>query len=473
MKDLTSDAIKYVLEVAWRRRRLIVVPLVLVMTLTTLLAYVLPRQYSARALLVMQEQGADNPLIKSQTTNERIRDRAPGLQALLKSDRVLGNAMRDILGDRMPTDPRQIALVLKELDQQLSFEMIGSDFLEFQLKGSNPKGLGKKLEAVTSRFLESILSPDQDAVSATQVLLERRREDLATAEKALERYRAQIDDRTLAAITASRQRATALVATNERLASELAATSGDISSLAAAAGLAVNTLNARSVASAIEAAGAELAAADRRGAAAGRATDDIRTRLVNLRRIEAQLARKTEIERTIASNRAVMAADQAAADDPRAPEGQLRRLERDVAEARQLYESYARRFPTTANPQSSIQVLRAPERIRVIDAPKDPEFPLTSRLKYILAGLVGALLLSAGLVAGAEMFEPRVRSTRDFESITGVPVLARLPFGVDGASSEDGSHDDADPAPSGRDDRGGDRSASSPIILSQRRQSAA
>jgi len=337
VKDITSDAIKYVLEVAWRRRRLIVVPLILVMTFTTLLAYVLPRQYAARALLVMQEQGADNPLIKSQVTNERIRDRAPGLQALLKSDRVLGNAMRDILGDRMPTDPRQIALVLKELDQQLSFEMIGSDFLEFQLKGSNPKGLGKKLEAVTSRFLESMLSPDQDTVTATQVLLERRREELATAEKALERFRSQLDDRTLAAIAAAKQRATALTATNERLASELAATSGDITNLAAAVGLASETLTARSVAAAIEAAGADLAASERRGPTASRATDEIRTRLVNLRRIEAQLARKIEIERTIASNRAVMAADQSAAEDPRTPEGQLRRLERDVSEARQLY----------------------------------------------------------------------------------------------------------------------------------------
>lgn len=471
MKDATSDAIKYVLEVVWRRRRLIILPLVLVMALTTLLAYALPRQYSARALLVMQEQGADNPLIKSQTTNERIRDRAPGLQALLKSDRVLGNALRDILGESMPTDPREIAIVTKELDQRLTFEMIGTDFLEFQLRDSNAKGLGKKLEAITSRFLESMLSPDQDAVSATQVLLERRREELTAAERALQRYRQQIGDTALAAITAARQRGTALTADVQRLQTELSATSADISSLAVANGFPAAGATSAEIAAAVTAAGADLANAERRGAAGAAAADEIRARLVNLRRIEAQLTRKAEIERAIEANQSRIAAEQTAGLDSRSPEGQLRRLERDVADARQVYETYARRFPATINTQASLQVLRAPERIRVIDAPKDPEFPATSRLKYLLAGLVGALLLSGGLVAGAELFEPRVRSTRDFESITGVPVLARLPFGSDDAVDDDGSRE----ASSHPDEPSPPEASTSkePIVLSTRRQSAA
>lgn len=447
VKDNIAEAIRYVAEVAWRRRRLLLLPFLLLLPLSIVASYVLPRSFASRALLVMQEQGADNPLIKAQSTNERIRDRAPGLQALLKSDRVLLNAAREILGERMPTNPREIALLLKSLDQQLTFEMIGTDFLELQLKDGNPVGLGRKLEIITSRFLESMLSPDQDAVSATQLLLEKRREELVTAEKALARFKEQLGERSVATITANQQRISELTGSSDRIARDIAATTTDIEALADTVGLPPDARNAPMIESIMQAAGAELAAAERRGPTGVKAAEAARSRLVTLRRIQAQENRRVELERDLAIARNAAVLQSQAPADPRSPEAQLRRLEREVADAKQVFDTYSRRFPAGSTARSSLQVLRAPERIRVIDAPRDPEFPLTSRLKYILAGLVGALMLSLGLALGAEAFEQRVRNAREFEDIVGAPVVARLPSAMMQQAGSDSARQEQPVAP--------------------------
>ena len=105
----------------------------------------------------------------------------------------------------------------------------------------------------------------------------------------------------------------------------------------------------------------------------------------------------------------------------------MHRLEREAAEARALYDSYRKRFPQITNAARSLQVLQAPERIRVIDAARDPQFPASSRLKFVIVGLLASILLAAGLVGCAELLDQRLHHAPDFEAAAGVPVIGRLP----------------------------------------------
>ncbi len=427
VKQNLLDIVTQLIETAWRRRVLIALPIAIMLPASIIGSRFLPQTYVTKALLVMSETGSDNPLIKAPGTNERIRDRAPGLQALLKSDRVLTNALRDILGDRMPQDPKRIALALADLDKQLSFEMIGTDFLEFQLKGTNPRGLGRKLEMITSRFLESMVSPDSAAQSATQVLLDKRRDDLEAAEKALTRFKEQLGERALAAIALSDTRLKEAQASLQGQGADIAAADGEIAALKVALGAFAAPENAGRRDGEIRQALASAEAAEK-----GR-TPSAQAEALAARGRAAQLTQLGQLETRGATLRrdleqaTSLVADQARASaDTRSPEGQLRRLERDASEARALYDSYRQRFPATVAGRS-LQVLNAPERIRVIDMPRDPEFPATSRLKFIIAGLLAGFVLSAGLAGLAEMFDQRLRRASDFEGVAGVPVLGRLP----------------------------------------------
>ena len=392
MKQNVLEAITRFLDIAWRRRMLLALPIAIMLPLSFIASRLMPQAYVAKALLAMQESGSDNPLLKSTSNSiDRLRERAPGLQALLKSDRVLGNALQDMLGEKMPTDPRQIALATRDLDTALSFEMIGTDFLELQLKGGKREGLGRKLEAITSRFLESLVATDQDSTSAIQVLLEKRRDDVKGTEAALQRYKEQLGDRTFAAIEASNVRLVELQNTLPNLAAEISGIDAETAALKLNLGVPGTAENASRV--------EQLQSLEQRGAAL-----------------------KREYKATTAN-----VADQLrAATDTRSPEGQLRRLERDAREARALLDSYTKRFPASLT-QRSLQVLNAPERIRVIDAPHDPEFPTSSRMRIVLVGLALGMVIAGALVAAAEVLDQRLRHVADFEAAAGAPVIARLP----------------------------------------------
>ena len=77
-------------------------------------------------------------------------------------------------------------------------------------------------------------------------------------------------------------------------------------------------------------------------------------------------------------------------------------------------------------------ILRAPERILVIDPPRDPQLPLLSKTKIIIIGLMLGTLLGAGFGLLAELFDTRVRSARQLANLIKAPVLARLPFDTRG-----------------------------------------
>jgi uncharacterized protein involved in exopolysaccharide biosynthesis len=429
VKQNLFDIITQLIETAWRRRVLIALPILVMLPLSIIGSRFLPQTYVSKVLLAMQETGTDNPLIKggSSGDNIRIRDRAPGLQALLKSDRVLVGSLQDILGDRMPTDPRRIALALKELDTQITFEMIGTDFLEVQLKGTNPRGLGRKLEAVTQRFLENLVAPDQAAQSATQVVLDKRRDDVVATEKALARFKEQLGERALAAIATTDARLKEAQAVIQGQTGDLTAVDAEIAALKGTLGAFAAPENAGRRDSEIRQSliAAETAEKGRTAAAQAEALA-ARGRAAQLTQLQALETRGATMRRDLEQATALIADQTRAGADSRSPEGQLRRLERDVAEARALSESARKRFPNVVAGRS-LQVLNAPERIRVIDAPRDPEFPATSRLKFIIAGLLSGIVMAIGLAGLAEMVDQRLRRAAEFEAVAGVPVIGRLP----------------------------------------------
>jgi hypothetical protein len=73
------------------------------------------------------------------------------------------------------------------------------------------------------------------------------------------------------------------------------------------------------------------------------------------------------------------------------------------------------------------EILNAPEKMIIVDAPKDPELPSSSRLFFIASGLLGAVLLGIALVVVAEMFDTSLRRDDQMAAVAGVPCLGELP----------------------------------------------
>ena len=103
------------------------------------------------------------------------------------------------------------------------------------------------------------------------------------------------------------------------------------------------------------------------------------------------------------------------------------RLQKDVQVARETYQIFAKRFDN-ARTSRALGLFEAPERVKIIDPPRDPTIPTTPpKLIYIIAGIFAGIGLGAGLAFSFEMFDPRIRTPDDFARIAGAPVIARLP----------------------------------------------
>ena len=104
----------------------------------------------------------------------------------------------------------------------------------------------------------------------------------------------------------------------------------------------------------------------------------------------------------------------------------LRDHEREVQVNSDLVAQLRHRFDM-AKITGDLSRNQAPQRIAVIDRPTEPTKPTKPiTLLFTLAGLVAGIVLGAGLATLMEIVDTSVRSIRDMESLTGVPVLARM-----------------------------------------------
>ena len=104
---------------------------------------------------------------------------------------------------------------------------------------------------------------------------------------------------------------------------------------------------------------------------------------------------------------------------------ELRSLEQQTQGAREVYEDLSRRYPANGFSAGS-GILNAAGRIKIVDPPKDPISPTSSRLKLILAGAAAGILLGIVLAWAAEIFDTTIYDTEDLVSAAGLPVLAVL-----------------------------------------------
>jgi capsular polysaccharide biosynthesis protein len=345
-------------QAAWRRRFLVIVPVLLMIPLSIAAAFLLPRTYIARTLLVMQEGEQSNPLARDNPTPAVLNQRVQGLDALLKSDQVLLPFVQG--GDtKLPADTASRQKI-EQLRRDLSLELVGSDFLEIQLRGAKKEGLGSQLQQVLNRFFEVLLA--EDAPNAGQIIVQSRSDELKTAENA----RAAAQTKLKNILPAGLDDATHQL---QILAAQL---QSDQQKLEAAAPTEKQKL-----------------------------TDEIKETEAATTRLKAKIAQYLDADR------------------------QLQVSNREVAALRETYQNYLNRYGNLGTTRG-VGVLSAPGRIKVIDPPHDPLNATISRLRFLIAGVVGALLLGIGLAWAAEVLDSTVRYPDQLAAASGVPVLARL-----------------------------------------------
>jgi polysaccharide chain length determinant protein (PEP-CTERM system associated) len=468
-----------ILSAGWRRRILICVPFVLMIPISILGSRFAPKNYEAKTILLLQETGKENPFLKDFAVGLNVKDRISALQVLLRSEHVLQNVLRDIGGSAKELSAEEQAIRMSRLAGNISVELIGTDLLELKLKGDKPVGLGKTLEAISSRFLERLLAPERSTLGATKTFLQQqmdmRRQELEKAERALSDFRAQHADK-LPAVNANN--ITRLGAMKQRLEEKTMELS------AAAAGFndmrkqlaSTNPIVGRLEENIVQVTGeltalrsrytedhSEVQAAERRlnrlqderrayievaqkidtvdidrlwSMAAGQQPSTSASEkgappllVSQLLRLQDSQGKRVALEKDVEQLRLAVDDVQRAMAEYAPIEQQQQRLEKEVTAARELLEAFAKRLDN-ATTSLALGKFEAPERVKIIDPPQDPTIPTSPpRILFVIAGIIAGLGIGIGLAVVAEMLDQRLRTSNDFIGITSVPVLGRLPGG--------------------------------------------
>jgi uncharacterized protein involved in exopolysaccharide biosynthesis len=108
-------------------------------------------------------------------------------------------------------------------------------------------------------------------------------------------------------------------------------------------------------------------------------------------------------------------------------ERQMHELEHELLTRTEAVADLHKRYEK-ARVANDLTRYQAPERVKVVDQPIDPLYPMRPyRLLFTAGGLLGGIAFGFGIAAIGEMADPAVRRMRDMERISGVSVLARIP----------------------------------------------
>jgi polysaccharide chain length determinant protein (PEP-CTERM system associated) len=478
------DIAHMLIAAGWRRRYLILIPIMIMPFLGLIASILATKVYEARMTILVQEPSRMNPFLNDLSVGTNVKDRVVALNALLHSEHVIGKVLTDIQRVGPTTPPRERAQLVQELSSQLKMQLIGSELVELSMRSPQPASLRPTLEAVSRRVIERLVSPEQEAVVGSENFLadqmKARRAELNKTEDALSDFQEKNAEKMPALYSVSVTRIASLQQKLEEKSIELSAAEALFDETAKRlAG--TNPVVGRMEDKIVELTGelanlrsrytsehSQVQGAERRLARLQEERQSVLTatkdawggdmdRLWNMaagkevggeksatpllisqmQRMQEMEARRASLRQEVEQIRHALAETQRAITQFGPIEQQQKRLERSVTSAREIHDTLSKRYEM-ARVVGALGRFEAPERIKIIDAPADPTRPLSPpHIIFVLISLIAGIGLGVGLATAAELLDPAIRRAADLASAAGLPLIAVIDF-LDGTQEERG-----------------------------------
>ncbi len=465
------EIIHNIATIAWRRRYLIALPIILMPILGAVIGSFAPLSYRTKMSILIQEPGILNPFLEDLSVKTNLKDRMVALQALLTSRYVLGSVARDLgLLDANASQAQQDQVVAG-LGSAVSVTLIGNEMVELTYRARQPGGMAQILTRIGDRFMDRVKAPEDSSIAQSETFLRGQLADntakLITAENALSDFRnrnadqlpdlratniqrvSQLRDQ-LADREVSYAGATAeLASMNERLVQtdpvigqieqDIVSTRGELALLRAryteahskvqAAARRLERLNDEraDLLSHHVAQPADAGRVWNMASAQSARPDGVQPLLISqATMLEQARVRVSQLTSEVANLHAAIAGLSKRIGQSGDVARELSDREREVQVQSDLVGQLRRRFDM-AKVTGALSRYQAPQRIAVIDRPVEPTRPeRPMALLFTLGGLAAGIALGIGLAAIMELADTTVRNMRRLQDATGLPVLARI-----------------------------------------------
>ncbi|EGR0696659.1 GumC family protein [Vibrio parahaemolyticus] len=471
MSDLREN-ISVLLHGAWRRRYMIVIPMLVLPILGFGVSKLVPTTFVAHTSMLIQETAKMNPFLQDIAVSTMLKDRLSALSTLLKSRHVLYSVAKEqgLIDDDMGAKEQEF--IIKDLASRLSVQQLGKDFIQIQLRSGKAQGMESMLTSVSNRFVEQLLAPERSSIKDSShfltIHINKRREELDKAEHAFAEYKNTYSHATPEMQAQSLTRLASLKQTLAEKEAELAGVTRSLGSLdqqlsktnPVIGKIEEQIIEIRSELTLLRAKYTE-------------AHSLVQGKLRELKRLEQERtvllsSKQPELNSNqlwdIASNATVSSLGEAQpllvsqlhqlqimrsrfeslteetvslqkmiqelesnAHRFGSTATEINRLARDVAVKREMYDDLVERYEM-AQLTGSLGVFEENKRVKIIDAPFTPTIPSNlPSIVFIILGFIGGAGLGVGLATLLELADNSVRSRRALEKHLGVPVITTLP----------------------------------------------
>lgn len=471
MNDLRSN-LTAMLVGAWRRRYLIVLPMLILPILGLGVSRLLPTTYISHTSMLIQETAKLNPFLEDIAVSTMLKDRLSALSTLLKSRHVLYSvATEQGLIDQHTTDAQR-DYIIGQLASQLSVHQLGKDFIQIQLKSPHSEGMDTLLTSVSEHFIEQLLAPERSSIKDSSHFLNmhitKRREQLDKAELAYAEYKNAYSHATPEMQSQSLARLASLKQTLAEKEAELAGVERSLGSLdqqlsktnPVIGKIEEQIIEIRSELTLLRARYTEAHSLVQGKLRELQRLEQERSILIKSKQPELNSAQLWDIasntklsqlgeaqpllvsqlhqlqimrgkfesltEETI-SLKKMVAELEYDANRFGSTTTDINRLARDVSVKRELYEDLVERYEM-AQLTGSLGSFEEGKRVKVIDEPFVPSSPSNlPAIAFVLLGFVGGAGLGISLATILELIDNSVRSKQSLVKSLGVPVITVIP----------------------------------------------
>lgn len=184
----------FILLAAWRRRYLIVWPILIMPVIVMLIGVLTPKKYINHTTMLIQETSRLNPFMADFAVSTQLEERISALNALLHSRHILLKVAQDT---GLVTEPQsqKSLLAVQQLSDALQVQLIGTDMIKITYTSHDPAPMEAVLSSVSSHFLETLLAPEKSSMQGSESFLESQikaqQSELNQAEQALADFKRQ------------------------------------------------------------------------------------------------------------------------------------------------------------------------------------------------------------------------------------------------------------------------------------------
>jgi polysaccharide chain length determinant protein (PEP-CTERM system associated) len=177
----------------WRRRYLVIVPVLLLPLSGAIVGILAPKNYQTSTTILFQEAAQQNPFLEDLSIATNLKARMAALNALLHSRHILASVAWKMELLQKSMNQKEKAVVIGQLSKSLNVRLVGENLIKITYNAPERENMVEMLSLVSMRFVERVLAPQRSSIIQSESFLatelEQRRKSLEKAETSLAEYK--------------------------------------------------------------------------------------------------------------------------------------------------------------------------------------------------------------------------------------------------------------------------------------------